>query len=304
MNYLVTGATGFIGRHLVEFLLSRGDSVNYLARHRSKTMDSRAAFHCWNPGEMPPLSSVPRLDAVINLAGEPIAQRWNTEVKQRIHSSRVEGTRQLVTAIAALAHKPAVLVSASAVGYYGDRGNEILTESSAPGADFLAQLCIDWEREAIRARASGLRVVTPRIGVVLGSDGGALKQMLAPFRLGLGGKFGAGGQWMPWIHLADLVRLLVFAAETQAVSGPLNATSPDSVTNAQFTAELARALHRPAIFPIPKFALRLALGEVADFLTASSRVLPAAATQAGFHFEHSQLDAALNNLLQQQRMLS
>ena len=297
MNYLVTGATGFIGRHLVEFLLAHGHSVNYLARHRSKTLDSRAAFHCWNPGDMPPLSSVPRVDAVINLAGEPVAQRWNAEIKQRIYASRVEGTRQLVSAIAGLRHRPSVLVSASAVGYYGNRGDEVLTESSPPGQDFLARVCVEWEQEALRARDSNLRVATVRIAAVLGRDGGALKQMLPSFRLGLGGQFGSGRQWMPWIHVHDLVRLLVFAAETESASGALNGGSPEAVTNAQFTKALARTLHRPALLRIPRFAMRLALGEASDFLFASLRVVPEAARHAGFTFEYPQLDVALEHLL-------
>jgi uncharacterized protein (TIGR01777 family) len=297
MNYLVAGATGFIGRHLVEFLLSRGDSVNYLGRRRSRSMDSRAAFHCWNPGEAPPLASVPRLDAVINLAGEPVAQRWNAEVKQRIYTSRVDRTRQLVSAIAGLKYKPAVLVSASAVGYYGDRGDEMLTENSAPGSDFLAKVCVDWEHEAMQARESGLRVVIVRIATVLGRDGGALKKMLLPFRLGLGGRFGNGRQWVPWIHVQDLVRLLVFAAEDTSASGALNGSSPESVTNARFTAALARAAHRPAILPVPKFALKLVLGEAAEFLFASLRVVPEATESAGFQFEYPQLQSALKELL-------
>jgi uncharacterized protein len=297
MTYLVTGATGFIGRHLVAFLLARGDAVNYLGRRRSPTMDSRAAFHCWNSGEMPPLSSMPHVDAIIHLAGEPVAQRWNADVKRRIYSSRVDATRQLVSALSAMRYKPVALVSASAVGYYGDRGDEILTERSAPGDDFLAHVSVDWEREALRAREAGLRVATVRIGVVLGPDGGALKKMLPPFRLGLGGRFGSGRQWMPWIHIQDLVHLLVFAAANESVSGALNGSGPEPVTNARFTASLARALHRPAVLPVPKFPLKLALGEMADFLFSSSRAVPEAALNAGFRFEHPQIDAALRDLL-------
>jgi uncharacterized protein len=297
MTYLITGATGFIGRHLVEFLLARGDTVNYLGRHRGKTMDSRAAFHCWNPGEMPPLSSVPRVDAIIHLAGEPVAQRWNAEVKRRIHSSRVEATRQLVSAVSALQHKPAAFVSASATGYYGDRGEEILTEYSPPGTGFLAEVSTEWEREASRASDAGLRVVVVRIGAVLGRHGGALKRMLTPFRLGLGGTFGNGRQWMPWIHIQDLIQLLVFAADNRSVCGTLNGCSPEPIRNAQFTAAAARALHRPAFLRIPKFALRLALGEIADFIFQSSRVVPKMTMQAGFHFKYPQIDKAFTDLL-------
>jgi uncharacterized protein (TIGR01777 family) len=297
MDYLLTGATGFIGQKLVKRLLNSNNGVNYLGRRRSTTLDSRAAFHRWDVGQLPPLDSVPTVDAVINLAGEPIAQRWNAEVKRRIRDSRVEGTRQLVTAISKLRHKPSVLVSASAVGYYGDRGDEILTESSPPANDFLAQICIDWEREALRAREFGLRVVLVRISTVLGRDGGALPKMLTPFKLGIGGKFGTGRQWMPWIHVDDLVELIVFAAGSSPIEGPVNASSPKPVTNNEFTKALAVALHRPALFPVPQFALRLALGEMADFAFKSERVVPAAAERASFPFQYPSLASALQSLL-------
>ena len=297
MNYLVTGATGFIGSKLVTHLLAQGHSVQYLARQRSATLDSRAAFFCWNPAELPPLDAIPRLDAVIHLAGEPIAQRWTPGVKERIRSSRVEGTRKLVAAIANLRFKPSVLVSASAIGYYGDRGNEILTETSSPGDDFLARVCIDWEREAVKARDAGLSVIPVRIATVLGREGGALPRMLPAFRYGLGARFGSGAQWMPWIHIDDLVNLLHFAASNPSLNQPLNAGSPNPVTNANFTKALARAVHRPAVLTSPKFALRLALGEMSDFLFSSTRVLPAATSAAGFRFEHPTLDETLTSIL-------
>jgi uncharacterized protein (TIGR01777 family) len=297
VRYLITGASGFIGSKLVKTLLSQGHSVNYLGRKRSTSLDSRAAFHCWNPGEKPPLNSVPTVDAIVHLAGEPVAQRWTREVKKRIYKSRVEGTRKLVSAIGELQHKPAALIAASAVGYYGDRGDEVLTEDSAPGKDFLAQLCVDWEHEAARAHEFGLRVARIRIGIVLGRDGGALKQMLMPFRLGIGGRLGNGRQWMPWVHVDDLLRLFVFAAENASIEGPLNGSSPEPVTNAEFTRHLARALHRPAIFPVPKFALKLALGELADFALASARVVPEASTRSGFKFAYPELGAAFETLL-------
>lgn len=297
MNYLLTGATGFIGRRLVQHLLDSSNGVNYLGQQRSNTLDGRAAFHSWNRGDEPSLNSVPRLDAVINLAGEPVAQRWNEKVKQAIYSSRVDGTRKLVTALEKLRHKPSVLVSASAVGIYGDRGDEILTEESAPGNDFLAHACVGWEREALRARESGVRVVLLRIAIVLGRNGGALKQMLIPFRLGLGGPLGTGKQWMPWIQLDDLVRLFVFAAEHEEVHGALNASAPQPVINAQFTKALAQAVHRPAVMPVPKFALRMALGQVADFTLTSQRVIPEATQKAGFRFEHIQIEEALRSVV-------
>jgi hypothetical protein len=297
MDYLITGASGFIGQRLVNRLLASGNEVNYLGRRRSSRLDSRAAFHRWDAGQAPPLDSVPSVDAILHLAGEPIAQRWNSDVRRRIRESRVEGTRQLVSAIAGLRHKPSVLISASAVGYYGDGGDEILTESSMPGNDFLAQLCVDWEQEALRAREVGLRVVLIRIATVLGREGGALKQMLSAFRLGIGGKFGNGRQWMPWIHLDDLVELLIFSAENPSVEGPLNGSAPRPVTNAEFTRVLAAAVHRPAIFPIPKFALKLALGEVAEFVFKSERVIPEGAERAGFSFQFPEIGAALRTLV-------
>ncbi len=297
MNYLITGATGFIGQRLVAHLLASGNEVNYLGPTRSNTLDSRAAFHCWNRGEAPPLNSVPTFDVLVNLAGEPIAQRWTDDIKRRIYSSRVEGTRKLVTAIGDLKHKPSVLISASAVGYYGDRGDEILKESSAPGDDFLAKVCIDWEREALRGREFGLRVAPVRIAAVLGREGGALKQMLTPFRLGMGGRFGSGRQWMSWIHVDDLARLFVFAAENSGAAGPLNGSSPEPVRNGDFVRALGRALHRPAVLPLPKFALKLALGEVADFLVGSVRVIPEATERAGFQFKFPQLGGALEALV-------
>ena len=298
MDYLITGATGFIGQKLVHQLLSAGNEVNYLARRRSTALDSRAAFHRWIPGELPPLDSVPTIDAVVHLAGEPIAQRWNADVRRRIRESRVEGTRKLVSAIAKVRHKPSVLVSASAVGYYGDRGDEILTENSSPGDDFLAQLCVEWEQEALRARELGLRVVLIRIAAVLGREGGALKQMLTPFRLGIAGKFGNGRQWMPWIHLEDVVRLLLFAATDAHTAGPLNGSAPQPITNADFTKAMAAAVRRPAILPMPKFALKLALGEMANFLFASERVVPEQTQRVGFEFKYPEIRHALQSLLQ------
>jgi uncharacterized protein (TIGR01777 family) len=296
MDVLITGATGFIGQKLVSALLARGDSVNYLGRRQSKQISSRAAFHPWDGQAIPPLNSVPRLDAILHLAGEPIAQRWTPQVKDRILRSRVDATRQLVSAIGGLRHKPSVLISASAIGYYGDRGAEILTENSGAGVGFLADVCVGWEREAQRAAEFGLRVVCVRIATVLGRDGGALPQMLTPFRLGIGGRFGSGKQWMSWIHVNDLVRLFLFAADNP-VSGPLNGSAPQPVTNAEFTRDLAHAVHRPAVFAIPRFALNLALGEMSSFLFDSLRVSPAAAQDAGFQFQHADLAESLTQLV-------
>ena len=293
MTYLVTGATGFIGTKLVEHLLARGDAVYYLARKRSPHLPSQASFHPWDAKNKPDLNALSRIDVVFHMAGEPIAQRWSAAVKKRIYDSRVEGTRRLVDAIRDLRHRPSVLVSASAIGYYGDRGSEILTESRPSGSDFLAGVCKDWEREAGRARDLGLRVVPIRIATVLGKNGGALKSMLPVFRLGLGGKFGNGKQWNSWVHVEDVVRLFLFAAETDTLNSALNGSSPQPVTNAHFTAALAKALHRPAILPVPKFALRILLGEMAEFLFTSLRVVPAAPEQAGFEFQYPAIEGAL-----------
>jgi uncharacterized protein (TIGR01777 family) len=297
MNYLITGATGFIGKKLVDFLLSRGNAVNYLGRTRSATLDSRAAFHCWPEGQPPPLNSVPRVDAIVNLAGETVAQRWTPEVKRKIRESRVDRTRALVSGLGDLKHRPEVLISASAIGYYGDRGDDILTEASAPGHGFLADVCVGWEQEAQRASEFGLRVVPVRIAMVLGRDSRAVAKMLRPFRMGLGGKLGSGRQWMSWIDVHDLIRLIVFAVETPAVSGPLNGSSPHPVRNADFTQALGRALHRPAKMAVPAFALKLILGEMADFVLGSARVVPDAAQRAGFAFENPDLGPVLRKVV-------
>jgi uncharacterized protein len=297
MNCLLTGATGFVGRSLVERLLAEGHSVNYIGRERSRNLDSRAAFHYWDRAGEPSLESVPRLDAVFHLAGEPVSQRWSADVKRRIFESRVDGTRKLVSAIGKLRHKPSVLVSTSAVGFYGDRGNEPLTEESAPGEGFLADVCKGWEQEAMKAQAAGLRVAILRVATVLGRNGGAMKPMLIPFRLGVGGKFGRGSQWMPWIHLHDLVSMYLFSAQNDGTEGPLNASAPQIVTNEQFTKSLGKVLHRPTIIPAPAFALRLVLGELANFVLSSQRVLPERTERAGFHFQYGQLEPALRAIL-------
>jgi hypothetical protein len=277
----------------VKYLLARGDAVYYLARKRSTKLPSQASFHPWDLSEKPELNALSRIDVIFHLVGEPIAQRWSEKIKQRIYDSRIDGTRRLVGAIRELKHKPYSLISASAVGYYGDRGSETLTETAGPGHDFLAELCRDWEREALHARELGTRVVPIRIAAVLGRDGGMLKAILPIFRLGIGGKLGNGKQWVSWIHIDDLVKLLVFAADNASVTGVLNASSPQPVTNAQFTNALSLALHRPSFVPVPKFALKFVMGEVADFLFNSSRVIPAAAEQAGFRFEYPAIEPAL-----------
>jgi uncharacterized protein (TIGR01777 family) len=225
-----------------------------------------------------------------------VAQRWTAAAKQRIRDSRVVGTSHLVAALADCSPRPATLVCASAIGYYGSRGDELLSEDSAPGTGFLADVCVGWEREAAKAEALGMRVTRIRTGVVLDPRGGALKPMLAPFRFGLGGPLGGGRQWMSWIHASDLAEMFRFALENPAPP-VLNGVAPGSVTNAEFTRALATALHRPAFLPVPKLALRMLFGEMADMLLASQRVAPVAAEAAGFQFQHPQLAEALGDLL-------
>jgi hypothetical protein len=282
MNITISGASGFIGRHLLKSLAEAGHSLRALSRHA------------------PPAESLREADVVIHLAGEPLAQRWTAEAKQRIRESRVTGTRHLVEALATFPRRPQALICASAIGYYGSRGDEVLTESSAPGSGFLPELCVAWEREAQAAEAFGLRVVRMRTGLVLHAHGGALVRMLPPFRMGVGGRLGSGRQWMSWIHLEDLAALFQLAVENP-VRGPLNGVAPNPVTNSDFTRELARALRRPAVFPVPEFALRLLFGEMADVLLASQRVAPRAAQAAGFRFRFPQLAPALADLLSRRR---
>ncbi len=293
MTYLVTGATGFIGSRLVKQLLEQGHAVYYLARQRSDKLPSQASFHPWNVYEKPELNALSRIDVVIHLAGEPVAQRWTAEAKKKIYDSRIEGTRNLVSAMRTLQHKPPALICSSAVGYYGERGSDVLTEKERPGTDFLAEVCKDWEHEALRAREFGTRVVTIRTATVLGRGGGALKEMLPVFRFGVGGKFGNGKQWMSWIQLEDLVSLYLFAAGDASVNGPVNGSSLQPVTNAEFTKDLAEAVHRPAIMPVPKFALKAVLGEMSEFLFTSLRVVPRVAEEAGFTFKYPTLKEAL-----------
>jgi uncharacterized protein len=276
MNVAITGASGFIGRSLAARLIAEGHSIQAISLRSGVAPD---AFR--------------GCDAVVHLAGEPVAQRWTDSAKKTIFDSRVEGTRAVVAALAGLERRPPVLVSASGVGYYGSRGDEILAEDAPPGTDFLGQLSVAWEQAGREAEKFGVRVVTPRIGVVLGRGGGALHKMLLPFQLGVGGRIGNGRQWMSWIHIDDLVGLIEFAISNAALAGAVNAVAPRPATNADFTRELAEALHRPAVVPIPEFALKLLLGEMASMLLGGQRVIPRKALDAGFEFHYSELGSAL-----------
>jgi uncharacterized protein (TIGR01777 family) len=247
----------------------------------------------------PPPEAFEGIDVVDHLAGESVAgARWTTAQKARIRDSRVVGTRHLVQGIAQAATKPATLVSASAVGYYGSRGDEELTESASPADDFLARVCVEWEQEAMAADRLGVRVVTARTGIVLGSgSGGALAKMLTPFKLGAGGPLGNGRQWMPWIHVADLARLYVHAADHGEIRGPMNSVAPNPVRNSEFTKALGRQLHRPAFMPAPYLGLRLVFGEFAQVLFASQRVIPRVALDTGFTFQFPDITSALREIL-------
>ena len=293
MKITLTGGSGFIGKRLIARLLAEGHEVHALGRRRP-TGD--IGFSQWDAeSEHVPPEALDASDGIVHLAGEPVAQRWNRDIKSRIRNSRVVSTHGLVKELSRRVSRPRVIVSASAIGYYGDRGDDVLEESSRPGKGFLADLCLEWEREARAAQQLGLRVVIPRIGIVLGKEGGALKQMLPPFRLGIGGPMASGRQWMSWIHADDLVELILFCLRSDAVSGPVNATSPNPVRNSEFATALGETLGRPAIVRTPVFALRLMLGDAADVVLASQRVLPTALQNAGFEWRHAGIGGALQH---------
>ncbi len=290
----VTGASGFLGRAVCAALAARGERVLRIGRR-----DSDVAWPA--PGTEFERASLDRLRgvrAVVHLAGESIGRRWTSTRRRAIRDSRVGLTASLARALATLDRPPEVMVSVSAVGYYGSRGDEWLTEASTSGSDFLASVTRDWEAAASPAREAGVRVVHPRLGVVLGAGGGMVAQLRLPFSLALGARLGSGAQWLSWISLDDAVRLLMAAIDDRALSGPVNAASPAPVTNAEFTAAFARALRRPAPFVAPAFALRLLFGEMADgVLLASQRVRPARLLAGGFAFAHPSIDAALDAAL-------
>lgn len=301
MKVIVTGSTGLVGRALIRSLLADGHEVTRLVRGRSQGFRApgTAAVH-WDPerGEID-AQALEGHDAAVHLAGESVAEgRWDDEKKRRIRESRVKGTSLLAGALAGLSAKPSVLVSASATGFYGDRGAEILREESTSGSDFLSEVCREWEKATLQASQAGIRVVHLRIGVVLSGEGGALQKMLTPFKLGLGGKVGSGSQYMNWITLEDLNGVIRRAIEDESLSGPVNAVAPQQVTNEEFTKALGRVLGRPTIFAVPAFAARLAFGEVADaLLMASTRVEPARLKEAGFQFRQPEIEGALRSVL-------
>jgi hypothetical protein len=298
MKIVLAGGSGFLGRALTRALAAEGHEVVVLTRRSAERgAPAGARFVVWNPHDRSGswAAEIDKAGAIVNLAGESIAAgRWSERRKRRILESRVRVTRSLVDALARATTPPPVFASASAVGYYGPRASEIVTEETPAGSDFLAEVCVAWETEAGRAASPRTRVVCYRTGLVLDREGGALPRMLLPFRLGAGGALGSGRQYWPWIHLEDWVRLVCWSLVTPEASGPLNLTAPEPVTNAEFASSLGRAMRRPALLPAPSFALRAILGEMADALLLSGqRAVPARAQRLGFTFRHSNVDRAL-----------
>lgn len=302
MRVLVTGATGAIGSAVCDALLARGDEVVGLSRDpdRARRSSPIVSWHAWDSTtERPPAAAFEGVDGVINLVGEEINQRWNDEVKKRIRESRERSTKNLVDALLAIEPRPRVLVSGAAVGIYGLRcGDAILDEDRPAGDDFLAEVVVAWEAAARQAESAGVRVATIRTGLVLDPESGLLDQLLPIFKLGGGGPLAGGAQYMPWIHRDDEVAMLLWALDDDRVSGPVNASAPNPVTNKEFSKTLGKVLRRPAVFPAPKLAVAaLRGGEVADFVTASLRAVPRRALDTGFVFTHPELEPALRDLL-------
>lgn len=295
MQVAVTGGTGFIGRDITEILLERGDAVKILTRDASRIP---AQFRGHVEGVSWDSLDLGGVDAVINLAGENLfAKRWNEAQKEKILRSRIHATEQVIAAIERAAAGPRVLVNGSAVGYYGSHEDAEFDESSAPADDFLARVCVQWERAAAAARQHGCRVVPIRMGVVLDKNGGALERMLTPFRLFVGGPAGSGRQWMSWVHRRDVSRLFAFAIDHESLDEPLNATSPQPTRMSEFAKTLGKVLGRPSWLPAPGFALKLALGEVSDVILKGQRVLPKRTQEVGFEFEYPDLKKALEEIL-------
>src|SRR3954470_14234455 len=300
MRFLVTGASGLIGSALCDALLAHGEEVVGLSRDpdRARSGNPTVTWHAWNPAdERPPDAAFREVDVVINLVGEEINQRLTPAAKERIHGSRVRATKNLVDGMFAASPTPPVLVSQCAVGYYGDRGEAMIDEETPPGTEWLSELCVEWQNAALAAQKGGVRVAVFRSGLLLDPDGGLLKQLSVPFKLGVGGPLAGGNQYMPWIHRDDEIGLLKWAAQNPQVSGVLNASAPNPVTNREFSKALGRALRRPAVMPAPKFAVSaLRGGELADAISASLRVIPRRALDLGYSFRFTDLDAALRDL--------
>ena len=296
MRIIVSGSHGLVGKALIKALETDGHEIYRLVRHAPNSEHEIE----WSPDRYSiAISRIEGFDAVFHLAGESIASgRWNDEKKRKMRESRTKGTKLLADALANLSAPPKTLISASAIGYYGDRGDELLTETSPPGKGFLADVCVEWEQATQHARSKGVRVVNTRFGIILDKEGGALAKMLTPFRMGIGGRIGDGKQWMSWIALDDVIGALQFTLKNESMNSPANFVAPNPVTNTEFTKTLGSVLSRPTIFPIPEFGVRLAFGEMGDALLLSSqRVEPKSLTQTGYKFNYTHLEAALRSIL-------
>ena len=299
MKIVIAGGTGFIGSILADRLWNQFHSLVLLSRKPPQEVGvSKKEWFAWNPPEGGAWeAALDGADGVVNLAGEPIAgKRWSTEQKEKLRASRIDATRALVRAIAKVNGKPKFLLNASAVGYYGAHGEENLTESSAAGGDFLSRLCADWEAEAVKAEAHGIRVARIRTGIVLGKGQGALAKMVPPFKMFLGGPLGSGKQYMPWIHIEDEIGLLLFLIENEKARGAFNGTAPNPVTMDEFAKALGEVLNRPSWVSVPPSALALIAGEMADMLLTGQRAVPDAATKLGYTFKYPAIGAALQSL--------
>ncbi len=298
MKVTVTGATGTLGRQVVAELQGRGDELTVLSRspdraHEALGPSVRALEWADPKAEAPPAEALAGADAVVHLLGEPVAQRWSEQAKREIRDSRVLSTRNLVAALRDLDDRPSVLVSQSATGWYGPRGDEKVDESEPAADDFLAGVCVEWEAEAAKAEELGLRVALTRTGVVLSEDGGALEKMLPPFKLGAGGPVAGGRQYVPWIHTDDVVGALLFCLDTPAASGPVNLTAPEPVTNSDLSKALGRVLGRPAVLPVPALAIKALYGEMSSIVTSGVRAVPTRLEQLGYGFRQPELEPAL-----------
>jgi uncharacterized protein (TIGR01777 family) len=298
MQIFISGGTGFVGSYLRTMLLQQGHLLTLVTRHPEKYSSETAKNQQFVSWEGDLIAEMEKADAVINLAGSSIfGQRWTDEVKQRIYDSRMESTRQIVDAINDAEHPPGTFISASAAGYYGDRGEDVLDESASAGDDFLANVCVDWEKEAQKVTQAATRLAIPRIGIVLQDNGGAMQQMITPFKCFVGGPVGSGDQYFPWIHMHDLCRAMLFAIEEEQMEGPFNLNAPNPVTMRTFADELGAQLRRPSFMKVPEFALQLILGDAAAPITNSLRLQPKKLQQLGFKFQYSHLTGALVDIL-------